>query len=287
MSLYLCLKEDATSVVSNDNPLSTKHSSSGEPQTIVAYVANDGKRNGVANDTIQQLIYTNLQVRIEGVSYTLGQSVTISTSDVNLTFDSTEGWNIGTIIKHGTERCRIEEIVSSTVARVQRNYTADGKVSVATAHQIGSLFIAESDTVALALPNPTDYSTPGIFKDGGVALTDGFDPTNLTNGIDNSESSTIIKSSNASVYTNKSIIQIDNEQMKILSISGNDITVMRGYNNTNRTAHSQNSTITCVGIVDIAPVTHKFFIKNDPPAGLPTQKKADIKIVLIADEEPL
>ena len=78
MSLYLCLKEDATSVVSNDNPLSTKHSSSGEPQTIVAYVANDGKRNGVANDTIQQLIYTNLQVRISKIENNLfGSNETI------------------------------------------------------------------------------------------------------------------------------------------------------------------------------------------------------------------
>ena len=83
-----------------------------------------------------------------------------------------------------------------------------------------------------------------------------------------------------------SIIKIDNEEMKITNIQGNEITVVRGYNNTNRTVHVQNAIIYCVGIADIG-VAHKFFVKNDPPAGLPTQKKADNKLVLVANEEPL
>ena len=74
--------------------------------------------------------------------------------------------------------------------------------------------------------------------------------------------------------------------MKITNIQGNEITVVRGYNNTNRTVHVQNAIIYCVGIADIG-VAHKFFVKNDPPAGLPTQKKADNKLVLVANEEPL
>ena len=41
-----------------------------------------------------------------------------------------------------------------------------------------------------------------------------------------------------------------------------------------------------VGLVD-KMVTHKIFIKNDPPGGLPTQKKADVKLVVISDEEPV
>jgi hypothetical protein len=74
--------------------------------------------------------------------------------------------------------------------------------------------------------------------------------------------------------------------MKVVAVSGNDVQVVRGYNST-RASHVQNSVIYMVGIVDKAPITHKFYIKNSPPAGLPTQKKKDIRIVLVADEEPL
>ena len=287
MALFLCLKPDGTSVVSDSNPLSSKHSSAGEPKTIECYVANDGKRNGVPNDSIQNLIYTNLQVRIEGVSYLLGQAIGQISSDTTLTFDSVAGWNIGTIIRSGTERMRIEEVLTDRSIRVARNYTADGGSSVISSHSISAKFTAESTTVSLALPQPGDYSKEGVYNAGGEPLTGGFDPTNLVASIGNQESANIIRSSNASVYSVNSIIQIDEEKMKVTNISNNDITVIRGFDGTDRNSHGQNSVITCVGIVDIAPRTHKFFIKNDPPAGLPTQKKADIKIVLMADEEPL
>lgn len=267
MALFLCLKSDGTSIVSNDNPLSTKHSSAGEPKTIECYIANDGKRNGVPNDTIQELIYTNIQVRIEGVDHLLGQAIGSITSDNTLMFDSVNGWNIGTILRSGTERLRVEEVLSEKSIRVTRNYTADGGSSVISSHQISANFVAESNTVSLALPQAADYSREGIYNAGGEPLTGGFDPTTLTVGINSNESSNVIRSSNGSVYTEGSVIQIGTEQMKIVSMTGNDLTVIRGYNGTDRNAHSQNDIITCVGIVDLAPKTHKFFIKNDPPAG--------------------
>jgi hypothetical protein len=115
----------------------------------------------------------------------------------------------------------------------------------------------------------------------------GLDPTILTQALDSLDTSNIAKSNNGLKYYVNSLIKIDNEVMKVVAVSGNDIQVIRGYNGTTRSSHAQNSTIYCVGLVDKAPNTHKFFIKNDPPAGLPTQKKKDIKIVLVADEEPL
>lgn len=287
MALYLCLNPDGTGVVSEQNPIQTKHTNIGEPVTVPVYLFNDGKRNGVENDlNPPALIYTNLQIKVTGVGYTLETEVSPSTSDVTLNFDSVAGWNIGTILKSGMERMRVEEILTPTSVRVQRNYTADGKPSTITGHSVGASFIAESTSVSLALPDINNENIAGVFLNGGETLTSGVDPTYLTVGINDRETTNTLKSSNAAKYTIGALIKIDNEVMKITNISGNDITVIRGYNGTTRSAHSQNAIIYCVGIVDIG-VTHKFFIKNDPPAGLPTQKKSDVKIVIVADEEPV
>ena len=285
MALYLCLNEDGSGVVSESNPIQTKHTSNGEPVVVPVYIVNDGKRSNVPNDTNPpELIYTNVQVKIEGVGYTLESQLTASTSDVTVQLTGTDGWNIGTIIKSGLERMRIEEILSSTSVRVQRNYSADGRSSTIQNHTIGANFISETLDVSLALPSPTSQNEEGVFNSGGTALTTGLDPTSLSGSIGSAESANIITSTNASLYSEGNLIQIDNEIMKIISISGNNITVQRGYRS-NRSAHSNGATIYCVGIRDIG-VTHKFFIKNDPPSGLPTQKKRDIKIVLVSDEEP-
>jgi len=287
MSLYLALQPDATSVVSDLNPIQTKHSSDGEPVTVPVYIYNDGKRKNVTNDTNPPpLIYTNLRFEVQGVSYTLQQAIDANISTNVLTFDSIVGWNIGTILKAGTERMYILELLSATSIRVTRNYTADGKSSSITGHSVGEVITAETGSVQIALPDPSDatYATPGTFAS---TISVGVDPSILTQAIDSQEASNVIKSNNALKYVMNSILKVDSEQMKVVAISGNDIQVIRGYNSTTRTAHSQNATIYCVGIVDIAPTTHKIFVKNDPPAGLPTQKKKDVKIVLIADEEPL
>lgn len=287
MALYLCLNEDGTGVVSPQNPIQTKHTNSGEPVTIPIYIFNDGKRTGVDNDSNPpELLYSNVQIKVEGVSYLLELEASPSTSDVTLNFDGVQGWNIGTIIKAGMERMRVEEILTPTSIRVQRNYTADGKSSTISGHGIGTRFVAETTTISLALPDINNYDNAGTFMSGGESLTGGIDPTTLAAGINALESTNVIRSSNASRYAIGSIIKIDKEEMKITGISGNDITVMRGYNGTARAAHTQNATIYCVGIVDIN-VTHKFFMKNDPPSGLPTQKKSDVKLVLMADEEPV
>ena len=286
MALYLCLNEDGTGIVSEQNPIQTKHTNSGEPVTIPIYLFNDGKRSGVENDSNPpELVYTNTQIKVEGVSYLLEREVSPSTSDVILNFDGVAGWNIGTIIKAGMERMRVEEVVTSNSIRVQRNYTADGKPSTITGHNIGTRFIAESTSISLALPDINNYNNPGTFLAGGESLAGGIDPTTLALAVNAQETSNIIRSSNASRYPVGSIIKIDKEEMKVLSASGNDMTVLRGYNGTARASHNQNATIYCVGIVDIG-VAHKFFMKNDPPSGLPTQKKSDVKLVIMSDEEP-
>ena len=286
MALYLCLNEDGTGIVSEQNPIQTKHTNSGEPVTIPIYLFNDGKRSGVENDSNPpELVYTNTQIKVEGVSYLLEREVSPSTSDVILNFDGVAGWIIGTIIKAGMERMRVEEVVTSNSIRVQRNYTADGKPSTITGHNIGTRFIAESTSISLALPDINNYNNPGTFLAGGESLAGGIDPTTLALAVNAQETSNIIRSSNASRYPVGSIIKIDKEEMKVLSASGNDMTVLRGYNGTARASHNQNATIYCVGIVDIG-VTHKFFMKNDPPSGLPTQKKSDVKLVIMSDEEP-
>ena len=289
MALYLALNPDGTGVVSEANPIQTKHSSEGEAITVPVYLFNDGKRKNVENDTNPPaLIYTNIQIKVEGVAYTLAQPLTGSISDVTVTCDSVSGWNLGTIIKSGLERMRIEELLTANSCRVTRNYSADGKASSLSAHSTLAVFTAETTSVSLALPNPSDvtYDTAGTFLSGGVSITTGLDPSFLSQAVNNLEATNIIKSNNALKYANNSLIKIDNEIMKVVAVVGTDIQVLRGYG-TAREAHSQNAIIYCVGIVDLTPVTHKFFIKNDPPAGLPTQKKKDIKIVIVADEEPL
>lgn len=287
MALYLCLNEDGTGIVSAQNPIQTKHTNSGEPVTIPVYIFNDGKRTGVENDSNPpELLYANTQIKVEGVSYLLEMEIGSSTSDVTLHFDGVSGWNIGTILKAGRERMMVEEILTPKSIRVKRNYTADGKSSTIEGHSIGDRFIAESTNVSLALPSVGNYATPGTFLSGGESLTGGLDPTTLISSINALESSNVVRSSNASRYADGSIIKIDKEEMKVLSSSNNDMTVLRGYNGTARANHTQNATIYLVGIVD-RKVTHKFFIKNDPPAGLPTQKKSDVKLVIMSDEEPV
>lgn len=286
MALYLCLNEDGTGVVSEQNPIVTKHTSNGEPVTVPVYLVNDGKRKGVPNDqNPPPLIYTNLQIKIEGVGHSLESALTPSMSDVTLSFDNADGWNIGTIIKSGLERMRIEEVLSQSSVRVQRNYTADGKSSTIQSHQIGAMFLSENDNISLALPKADNYETEGSFLGGGVALSNGIDPTLLVNSVDSLETTNVIRTTHGGRYHIGSLIKIDQEVMKILEISSNDLTVLRGFNGTKRTSHSKNAVITCVGIVDIG-YTHKFFIKNDPPSGLPTQKKKDIVLCVVADEEP-
>lgn len=288
MALYLAHKDDGTSVVSPENPISTKHTTAGEAQIVACYVCNDGKRKDVVNDTDPPpLIYNNIRLMVAGVGYTLQQPLTVSVADTIVQLNSVDGWNIGTIIKAGTERMRVEEILSERSVRVQRNYSADGVPSVAAAHQIGAFFQADASTVTLALPSVDDYSIPGVFQPAGVALADGLDPTKLMLEIGSDDTDNSVRSSDAAKYTIGAIIKIDNEKMKITNIAGNVMTVLRGYENTQRTRHTQNSIITCVGIVDVAPVTHKFFIKNDPPSGLPTQKKRDVEVSIVGDEEPL
>lgn len=286
MALYLCLNEDGTGIVSEQNPIQTKHTSNGEPMTVPVYIYNDGKRKGVDNDSNPPaLIYTNIQVKVEGVGYTLETAVSPSTSDVTLNFDSVTGWNIGTILKAGMERLRVEEVLTARSVRVQRNYTADGGSSTIQGHQVGANFIAEATSVSLALPDINNANNPGTFLTGGESLMNGLDPSYLTTPLTDNENSNIVKTLKASSYTVGSTIKINSEEMKVLSVSGNDVTVLRGYNGTRRQSHSQNSVIYLVGMVDINK-THKVFIKNDPPSGLPTQKKSDVKIVIVADEEP-
>lgn len=286
MALYLCLNEDGTGIVSAQNPIQTKHTSNGEPMTVPVYIFNDGKRKGVDNDTNPpELIYTNIQVKVEGVGYTSEKEISPSNSDVTLMFSSVSGWNIGTIIRAGMERMRVEEVLSANSVRVTRNYTADGGSSTLTGHTIGTMFIAEATSVSVALPDINNPSNPGTFLNGGETLTTGLDPSYLTTGVNDSENANIMKSLRASQYAVGSIIKIDQEEMKVLAVSGNDITVLRGYNGTRRASHGANAIIYLIGMKDIN-TTHKIFIKNDPPSGLPTQKKSDVKIVIIADEEP-
>lgn len=290
MALYLCLNPDGTNIVTDLNPIQTKHSSEGESVVVPVYIFNDGKRRNVPNDTNPpELIYTNLQVRVEGVSYLLQFAIASDISTTTLTFDSTAGWNIGTVIKSGNERMRIEEVMTSTTVRVQRNYSADGVSSVLQSHNVGASFKAEISAVSLALPAPSDttYNTVGAFVADNGALASGVDPSLLQLTLDANETSNIVKSNNAGKYRNNSLIKIDNEVMKVVAVSGSDIQVIRGYNGTVRAVHNVNSVIYCCGIVDKSPITHKVFIKNDPPSGLPTQKKKDVKIVVVADEEPL
>lgn len=181
---------------------------------------------------------------------------------------------------------RIDAILTDKSVSVQRNYVADSKTSVITNHPMRTNFIAEATSVALALPKPDNPDQPDRFEAGGVALTKGLDPTYLSRSMTDSDTDKVVVSSKADSYSKGSVIQIGKEKMKILEISGSDITVVRGFEKTPIERHDSNSIIYCVGIVDVKK-GHKFYIQNTPPQGLPTQKKSDIKITLLSDEEPL
>lgn len=286
MALYLCLNQDGSSAVTDKNPISTKHTNAGDPKIVEVYVANDGKRKGVENDSMETpLIYTNIEIKVEGVAHKLDQPIAASQSAVNLVFDSIEGWNIGTIISEGTERMKITAILTNTSVKVQRGYSADGSTSVITPHSRGASFVAESTSVELALPDPLDSSRHGNFEAAGGSLKKGLDPSSLTRKLTDREDDNIVRSNKADLYYVDSLIKIDDEIMKITAIQGSEITVLRGCEGTTRAIHNVDSIIYCVGIVN-TPNGHKFFIRNSPPKGLPTQKKSDVKIVLMSDEEP-
>lgn len=287
MALYLCLNEDCTGVVNNENPLSTRHTNQGEAQTLKVYLFNTGKRTGVENDTSgMELIYTNINILIEGYSHTLKSALSPSTSATTVTLDSSDGWGIGTILKVGLERMRIEEIVSGTTVRVTRNYTSDGGSSTIATHVVGTLVTPETTNVSLAPASVDDVNTAGAFLNAGESLTLFLAPTYLQNALTSAESATSVTVSDGTVYSKNSIIQIDNEQMKVSNVSGNVLTVIRGYNGTARVGHSVRSVVYLVGLTE-SYKAFPFYIKNDPPSGLPTQKKYDIKIKISTDEEPL
>lgn len=287
MALYLCLKDDCTSVVSDSNPLATKHTNQGEAQTIKCYLFNDGMRTGVSGDTSgMELIYTNINILIEGVSHTLQTALSPSTSATTMVLDTSSGWGIGTIVKAGLERMRVEEIISSTTVRVTRNYTADGGTSTIATHTVGTTVTPETTNISLAPASVDNTSVAGTFSNGGEPLTLFLAPTYLQNAITSAESATTVTSGDGSMYSNNCIIQIDNEQMRVDSVNGNTLTVTRGYNNTTRAGHSSKSVIYLVGLTE-SYKAYPFYIKNDPPSGLPTQKKYDVKIKISTDEEPL
>lgn len=287
MALYLCLNSDCTGIVTDTNPLQTKHTNQGEAQTIRCYLFNDGKRTGVDNDTSgMALIYTNINILIEGLSHTLQAALSPSTSATNLTLDSTDGWGIGTILKAGLERMRVEEIISSTNVRVTRNYTADGGVSNIGTHTVGATITPETTNVSLAPASVDDVTQAGTFLGGGETLSVFLAPTYLSNALTSAESATTVQSGDGTQYAENDIIQIDSEQMRIDAVSGNTLTVTRGFNNTTRANHQARAIINLVGMSQIGKA-YPFFIKNDPPSGLPTQKKYDIKIKISTDEEPL
>lgn len=287
MALYLCLNDDCTGVVNDSNPLSTKHTNQGEPQTLKCYLFNDGLRTGVEGDTSgMALIYTNINILIEGYSHTLQTALSPSTSATTMVLDTSSGWGIGTIVKVGLERMRIEEIISNTTVRVTRNYTSDGGTSTIATHTVGSTVTPETTNVSLAPASVDDVNTAGTFLNGGESLSVFLAPTYLQSAITSAESATTVTSGDGSMYSENCIIQIDSEQMRVDSVSGNTLTVTRGYNGTTRSGHSSRSIIHLVGLTE-SYKAYPFFIKNDPPSGLPTQKKYDIKIKISTDEEPL
>ncbi len=287
MALYLCKNSDCSGLVTDDNPLQTKHTNQGEPQTIQCYLFNDGKRSGVENDTSgMELIYTNIGLSVVGNSHTLSSGLASSTSTTNVSVDSTDGWGIGTIIKEGLERMRIEEIISSNSVRVTRNYTADGGISVLSQHSAGADLVPETTNISFAPANIDEPATAGTFANGGESLSLFIAPTYLTTAISSAEAATTVVSGDGSQYAINDIIQIEQEQMKITNVSGNTLTVVRGYNGTARAGHAMRTTIYLVGMSSTYKA-YNFFIKNDPPSGLPTQKKYDVKIRITSDEEPL
>ena len=287
MALFLCKNADGSGIITEDNAISSRHTNSGEPVSQALYICNDGKRTGVENDTSgMALLYTNISLSIIGYSHTLGANLASSTSATTLTLDSSDGWGIGTIVKDGLERMRIEEILSETSVRVTRNYTADGGASVLAQHAVGAAITPETTTISLAPVSIDDPTQEGTYLNGGESMSVFMAPTYLTTAISSAESATSVVSGDGSQYGPNDIIQIENEQMRVMSVSGNTLTVTRGYNGTTRAGHALRSTINLVGIASTFK-TYRFFIKNDPPSGLPTQKKYDVRIRISADEEPL
>lgn len=284
MALYLCLNQDGTGVVSEQNPIQTKHTTAGEPIERPVYLFNDGKRKGVENDTNPpKLVYTNLRIAIEGVSNELANPLGNSKSDIYVTFNNVvEGWNIGTVLRVGSEKMRVDTIKTDRAIEVTRGY----ENSPVLEHTAGTLVISDTSSISLALPQVGNYENPGTFLAGGQAITSGVDPSLLTREITAEESSNVVVSEISGLYALNSYIQIGKEVMKVIAVDGRNYTVLRGQNDTKRQHHNTGAVIHCVGIVDVHPITHKFFLRNDPPQGLPTQKKRDVKIVLIADEEP-
>lgn len=289
MALGLYHDAECQRPVSDADPYVSKHTNAGEPVVTKLFIANDGKRKGVNTDVPGEiaLIYTNLKVQVEGRQIQLEATLSPSTGDNTLTVESTDGLNIGVIMKGGLERMRVEEVVSAKVVRVTRNYTADGGTSTIQSHAIGTLFICETTMVSLALPNPNDttYASAGTFGQGGEALLNGVDPSLLQNQLDAQASTTLIRSNNGSKYSANGLIKIDNEIMKVTNVNGNELTVVRGYNGTTRASHLQGAIIYNCGLVDIAPVSHPVFVRVTPPSGLPTQKSRSIYVVVQSDEE--
>lgn len=287
MALHLCFNEDCSGLVSDDNPITTKHTNAGEAQELKLYMFNDGLRTGVENDQSgMELIYTNINILIEGYAHTLQTALLPSTSATTMVLDSSDGWGIGTIIKSGLERMRVEEIISGTTVRVTRNYTSDGGMSTLSTHVIGTLLVPETTNISLAPVSVDKESEPGAYLNGGEALSVFLAPTYLQSALTSSEIANSVISSDGTKYSEKCIIQIDDEQMRVDSVSGNTMTVTRGYNNTRCSSHSNKSVIYLVGIANTYKA-YPFYIKNDPPSGLPTQKKYDVKIKISTDEEPL
>ena len=289
MALNLYHDAECQRPVSDADPFISKHTNAGEAVVTKLYIGNDGKRKGVSSDVAGEiaLIYTNLKVQLEGVQIQLEIALSPSTGDNTLTVESTNGLNIGVIMKSGLERLRVEEVVSNKVVRVTRNYTADGGTSTIQAHTIGTLMNCETTMVSLALPSPNDtsYATPGAYANAGEPLTNGVDPSLLQNQIDAQASTTLIRTNNGAKYSANSLIKIDNEVMKVINVNGNELTVIRGYNGTVRAPHLAQAIIYCNGLVDILPTSHPIFVRVQPPAQLPTQVSKSIKLVIVSDEE--
>ena len=289
MSLALYHDAECQRPVSDADPFISKHTNAGEAVTTVLYIGNDGKRKGVSSDVAGEiaLIYTNLKVQLEGLQIQLEIALSPSTGDNTLTVESTDGLNIGVIMKSALERLRVEEVISNKSVRVTRNYTADGGTSTIQAHTIGTLMTCETSMVSLALPSPNDtsYATAGTYANAGEPLTNGVDPSLLQNQIDAQASTTLIRTNNGAKYSANSLIKIDNEVMKVTNVNGNELTVIRGYNGTVRAAHLAQAIIYCNGLVDILPTSHPIFVRVQPPAQLPTQVSKSIKLVIVSDEE--
>ena len=115
MALYLCLNADCTGIVNDANPLQTKHTNQGKPQTLKVYLFNDGARTGVENDTSRmQLIYTNINILyVEPSTYTITTShlsdtgyygkrqLTVESPAIKIT---TKGWHTITLKSNNKDK---------------------------------------------------------------------------------------------------------------------------------------------------------------------------------------